>query len=117
MVLEIGRVCVKIAGRNSGKICVVVDKVDKNFVIIDGEIKRKRCNISHLEPLDKILKIKKNASTSEIKELLKKEKLLKEEKKFKREKKKALVKEVKKEEKKEVKKEVKKAKPKKGKKK
>jgi large subunit ribosomal protein L14e len=98
MVLEIGRVVMKIAGRSSGKIGIVVDKIEKGFVLVDGDLKRKKYNILHLEPLDKVVKIKKGASSSEIKEILKKEGLLKEKKKkFKREKKK-------KEEKKEIKK-------------
>ena len=30
--LEVGRVCIKTAGREKGKKCVVVDVIDKNFV-------------------------------------------------------------------------------------
>ena len=33
---EIGRLCVKIAGRDAGNKCVIVDVIDKNFVMIDG---------------------------------------------------------------------------------
>ena len=66
MILEIGRVCYKISGRDSNKICVVVDKIDNNFVLIDGQVRRKKCNIQHLEPADKILKISRNASTEEV---------------------------------------------------
>jgi len=73
--MDIGRLCIKIAGRNAGNYCVIVDNVDDNFVIIDGNVKRKRCNINHLEPLDKVLKIKKGASTSSVHEAMKKEKL------------------------------------------
>jgi large subunit ribosomal protein L14e len=64
---EIGRLCVKIAGRETGSKVVIVDVIDKNFVLIDGQVKRKRCNISHLEPLPQLMKIKKNTSTDEIK--------------------------------------------------
>ena len=73
--MDIGRLCIKIAGRNAGNYCVVVDKVNDNFVLIDGNVKRKKCNIRHLEPLDKILKIKKGASTSSVHEAMKKENL------------------------------------------
>lgn len=64
--IEIGRLCVKIAGREAGMKCVVVDVVDKNYVLIDGQLRRKKCNISHLEPLDKKIELKKNASHSDV---------------------------------------------------
>ncbi len=64
--IEIGRLCVKIAGREAGRKCVVVDIVDKNYVLIDGQLRRKKCNISHLEPLDKKIELKKNASHSDV---------------------------------------------------
>lgn len=55
----------KITGRDAGKKCVVVD-TDKNFAVIDGETRRRKCNPSHLEPLDKTLDIKKGASHEEV---------------------------------------------------
>jgi large subunit ribosomal protein L14e len=60
--IEIGRICIKTAGRDSRHKCVVVDIVDDNFVLIDGDVRRKKCNIKHLEPLDKVIKIRKGAS-------------------------------------------------------
>lgn len=69
--LEVGRVCMKLAGRDSGLKCAVVDVVDKNFVLIDGQTRRKRCNILHLEPMNQLLNIKKNASHEEIKKAFK----------------------------------------------
>ena len=64
--LDVGRVCVKIAGRHAGKQCVVVEAIDKNFVLVDGEMKRKRCNLFHLEPTSQTLKIKQGASHAEV---------------------------------------------------
>lgn len=64
--IEIGRLCVKTAGRDAGKKCVIVDILDKRLVLIDGETRRRKCNMLHLEPLDTVLKIKKNASHDEI---------------------------------------------------
>jgi large subunit ribosomal protein L14e len=64
--MDIGRICVKIAGRDAGKKCVVIDVLDGNFVMIDGETRRRKCNILHLEPLDKTADIKKNASHAEV---------------------------------------------------
>lgn len=70
--IDTGRVCIKIAGRDAGKTVVVVEKVDDNFVVIDGNIKRKRCNIAHLEPLQQTLDIKEGASTKDVLEEMKK---------------------------------------------
>ena len=70
---EIGRLCIKIAGRDARKKAIIVDILDGFFVLIDGQVRRRKCNIKHLEPLDKILKIKKNASHSEVVDILKKE--------------------------------------------
>lgn len=73
--IEIGRLCVKIAGRDAGNKCVVVDLVDKTYVLIDGNVRRRKCNIAHLEPLDKVIKIKKNASHADVAAEFKKLKL------------------------------------------
>jgi len=66
MVIEIGRVCVKIRGREAGRRCVVVDILDENFVIVDGDVKRRRVNVRHLEPLPVVINIKQGASTEEV---------------------------------------------------
>ncbi len=68
--IELGRVCIKIAGREAMKKCVVVKVLDENFVLIDGQVKRRKCNISHLEPLQEKLDINENASTEEVKKAL-----------------------------------------------
>ncbi|MEM2606408.1 MAG: 50S ribosomal protein L14e [Ignisphaera sp.] len=69
--IEIGRICVKIAGRESGRKCVIVEIIDENYVDITGPktltgVKRRRCNINHIEVLDKKIDIKKGASDEEI---------------------------------------------------
>lgn len=64
--IEIGRVCVKIAGRDAGMKCVVVDILEKNFVLIDGETRRRKCNVAHLEPLAQKLEIEKGASHEKV---------------------------------------------------
>ncbi|MBS3122713.1 50S ribosomal protein L14e [Candidatus Woesearchaeota archaeon] len=78
---EIGRLCVKIAGRDAGKKCVVIDVLDNNFVLIDGQTRRRKCNLRHLEPLDKIIILTKNASNDEVIRALKEESIECEEKK------------------------------------
>jgi len=68
----IGRVVVKLTGREAGKTCVIIDKLDDNFVLIDGNVKRRKCNINHLEFTDKIIDIKKDVSTEEVLDAMRK---------------------------------------------
>jgi len=65
--IEVGRLCLKIAGRDAGLKCVIVDILDNNYVLIDGETRRRKCNIMHIESLKEVIKIKKGASHEEIK--------------------------------------------------
>ena len=55
--IKIGRVCIKIAGRDAGQTAIVIDVIDNNYVLIDGNVRRKKCNIKHLEPLKDKIKI------------------------------------------------------------
>lgn len=64
--IEVGRICVKIAGRDAGKKCVVVDTMEGNFVLIDGETRRRKCNIAHLEPTKTVIKLSKGADHSTV---------------------------------------------------
>lgn len=67
----IGRIVIKTAGRDAGNTAVIVDKIDEKFVLIDGNVRRRKCNIAHLEPLNDVLKIKKDASTSDVHKAMK----------------------------------------------
>src|SRR5262245_10944604 len=58
---EVGTVCVKLAGRDAGKKCVVVEEHKDGFVVIEGETRRRKCNIRHLEPVGEV-KVSKGAS-------------------------------------------------------
>ena len=69
--IEVGRICVKIAGRDAGKKCVVVDILDKGYALIDGQTRRRKCNILHLEPLDITVKLDKNANHESVVSALK----------------------------------------------
>ena len=52
----------------------MVERIDKNFVLIDGKgMKRKKTNVLHLEPLPKVLDIKKGAATEDVIKELEKE--------------------------------------------
>jgi len=72
MAVEIGRLCVKLAGRDAGRECLIVDVIDGNFVLIDGNTRRKKCNVDHLEILPQKAELKKGASHEEVVEALKK---------------------------------------------
>jgi large subunit ribosomal protein L14e len=74
--IQVGRICVKLAGREAGRKCVIVDIIDKNFVLITGPkdvtgVKRRRTNVNHIEPLRDKIKIKRGASDEEVVEALK----------------------------------------------
>ena len=74
--VEVGRICVKIAGREAGRKCIVVDVIDKNFALITGPkqitgVKRRRVNINHIEPTPEKIEIKRGASDEEVIEALK----------------------------------------------
>lgn len=66
MTVEIGRLAVKLAGRDAGKECLIVEEVKDNLVLIDGNTRRRKCNTSHLELLPQKAKIKKGASHEEV---------------------------------------------------
>lgn len=65
--MDIGQVCVKIAGREARQKCVIVDNVDDNFVTVTGpSVKRRRCNIKHIALLPQKLSIKKGAADEDV---------------------------------------------------
>ena len=73
--IEIGRVCVKSAGRETGKKCVIIDVMDKSFVLITGPkkvtgVKRRRVNMSHIEPLPDKIDVRRGATDEEVSETL-----------------------------------------------
>ena len=66
---EVGRVCVKIAGRDGGRKCVVVEQIDSHSVLVDGDVRRRKVNINHLEPLAELLEVRQGASHEQIKKV------------------------------------------------
>jgi len=75
-VLEIGRICVKTCGREAGRKCVIVDIIDKNFVLVTGPksltgVRRRRVNVRHIEPTEFKVDIRRGASDEEVLEALK----------------------------------------------
>ncbi|MFX1301806.1 MAG: 50S ribosomal protein L14e [Promethearchaeota archaeon] len=75
-VYNIGRLCIKTMGRESGYYCVIVDVIDKNYLLIDGlKVRRRRINYKHIEPITETVEIKKGASHEEVEAAIKKAKL------------------------------------------
>jgi len=69
--IEVGRVCVKLNGRETGQKCVIVDVIDKNFVLVTGPpkisgVRRRRTNVKHIEPTEDTIDIKKGASDEDV---------------------------------------------------
>ncbi len=80
--IEPGRVVVKTAGREALMKAVIVDLIDQNFVLISGAgaspVKRRRCNLKHIRPLDLIVSIKRGAKDEDILKAIEKAKILNE---------------------------------------
>ncbi len=79
--IEIGRVCKKLTGREAGRYCVVIDVIDEGYLMVTGpkkvsKVKRRKCNILHLEPTEHKLDIKKGASDDEVAKALEKADLI-----------------------------------------
>jgi large subunit ribosomal protein L14e len=65
----------KTAGRETGKKCVIVDVMDKSFVLVTGPkkitgVKRKRVNLNHILVLQDKLDLKRGASDEEVTSVL-----------------------------------------------
>ena len=71
VLIEIGRICIKRAGRNAGEKIIIVDVDEKGNPVIEGiAVKRKKCNARHLFPTTVKAELK-NASREEIVKILK----------------------------------------------
>jgi large subunit ribosomal protein L14e len=73
--IEVGRICIKQAGREIGNKCVVIDVMDKSFILVTGPkkltgIKRRRVNLNHVSPLDDKIEVKRGASDEEVTQAL-----------------------------------------------
>ncbi|MDR1993106.1 MAG: 50S ribosomal protein L14e [Nitrososphaerota archaeon] len=69
--IEVGRICIKQAGRECCTKCVIIDVMDKSFVLVTGPkkltgVKRRRVNINHILPIEDKLDIKRGASDDEV---------------------------------------------------
>ena len=64
--LEVGRLCVKTAGRDAAEYCVVVEVLDEKYVLVEGNTRRKKVSTTHLEPTTKVLDVKKGADRKAV---------------------------------------------------
>jgi len=65
--LEVGTVCVKTTGREAGQKAVVMETIDDNYVLIQGSrIRKRKCNVSHLMPIGKTIKVNKSVTQKEL---------------------------------------------------
>ena len=69
--IDIGSVCVKTMGREAGRRVVVLEAIDKNTVVVQGLLVRKRkCGIAHLFPMGKKVSVTKNMTQKELRDIL-----------------------------------------------
>ncbi|UCG36498.1 MAG: 50S ribosomal protein L14e [Candidatus Bathyarchaeota archaeon] len=69
--IEVGTICVKITGREAGHKCVVVDVIDKNFVLVTGPkgitgVRRRRANMGHIEPTSERVEVERGAGDDAV---------------------------------------------------
>lgn len=72
---NVGRVCIKTVGRETGSYCVIVDEMEGRFVVVTGpkhlsSVRRRKCNIRHLEPLETVISIEKGADDDAVEKAL-----------------------------------------------
>ncbi len=62
MILERGRVCVKVKGRDTGSFCVVVTPPENGKVTIVSQKRKKprKCSLNHLEPTMRVVTVFEN---------------------------------------------------------
>ena len=90
MALEVGRVCMKVVGREAGKLCIVLKNIANekskskisSFVMVTGPkvltgVKRRKANVNHLEPTKYNVEIKEDATDEDVYQAWEKSKLIK----------------------------------------
>ncbi len=61
-IMKVGRLCTKLAGRDAGKVAVIVDIDAKGKLLLDGNVRRRSVNAAHVVPMEKTIAITKGAS-------------------------------------------------------
>ncbi len=70
--MEIGKVCMKIVGRDAGRPAVVIEVHKDGYVTIDGFSRRKKVNSKHLQFVGTKVDIKKGATHATVLKALEK---------------------------------------------
>ena len=69
--IQVGRIVTKTMGREAGERAIIAAIIDKNFVLLSGagisKVRRRRANIDHVEPMDILVDIAKEADDATIK--------------------------------------------------
>jgi len=78
--MTLGRICVKTRGRDKGKKCIIVSVIDDNYILVTGPksltgVRRRKVNVSHLRPLEKNIKIRRNSTDETVTSALTRAKL------------------------------------------
>ena len=71
VIFTIGRVCYKSNGRDAGTRVVLVENAKDGFVMVEGLRKKRKCNVQHLIPTKKMVKLPSSYTKKEIMALLK----------------------------------------------
>lgn len=56
--IQVGRVCIKTKGRDSGEKVVVTKVIDENYVMVKSPGRKKgerKCSVLHLEPTETVV--------------------------------------------------------------
>jgi len=65
--LDVGRVCVKVRGRDAGGLCVVVEAPAAGRVLVDGiGVRRRKVSVLDVEPTPSVVSVKKDSSTEAV---------------------------------------------------
>ncbi|MBI4894502.1 MAG: 50S ribosomal protein L14e [Candidatus Aenigmarchaeota archaeon] len=69
--LQVGRVCMKVAGRESGGYCVFLKSEGPSFGLVTGPkiltgVKRRKSNVSHLEPTQYMVDVSENSTDEQV---------------------------------------------------
>ncbi len=72
---DTGRVCIKTMGREAGSYCVIVEKGEGRYVTVTGPkhisgVRRRGCNVRHLEPLTITIDIPEGADDKTVEKAL-----------------------------------------------
>ncbi|MEM3096705.1 MAG: 50S ribosomal protein L14e [Nitrososphaerota archaeon] len=68
---HVGRICVKLAGRDAGRMGVIVAVVDKKHVMVTGPpsltgLRRRKVNITHITLTDRKIEIEPGSSDEDV---------------------------------------------------